>query len=117
MGKLQPRSEFYVRKALKSPGSNGEAHIKPALETLSFDAPDVASSSNKMVVPKSRPQCRSTQTNPNTPAWCYYAFQFEKLRSKRERTDWEFVVPVWIAITLFCTLVQIVGFKTIVSVL
>ncbi|MEO1553432.1 MAG: hypothetical protein AAFR82_05810 [Pseudomonadota bacterium] len=50
------------------------------------------------------------------PYWCQVAFMFEKERRRAEPTDWSFVLPVWIAITLFCSLVQIVAFKSIYSV-
>ncbi|MEL6826783.1 MAG: hypothetical protein AAFN91_11095 [Pseudomonadota bacterium] len=49
-----------------------------------------------------------------TPSWCQVAFLFERERRK-EPTDWSFVLPVWIAIGLFCSLVQIVAFQSIYS--
>ena len=51
-----------------------------------------------------------------TPSWCQVAFMFERERSRKERTDWGFVLPVWIAVALFCSLVQIVAFQSLMSV-
>ncbi|MEL7539524.1 MAG: hypothetical protein AAGJ51_01365 [Pseudomonadota bacterium] len=42
---------------------------------------------------------------------------FEKERRRSEPTDWSFVLPVWIAIALFCSLVQIVAFQSLYSVI
>ena len=115
MGKLQPRSEFDVTKALKIPGAGGKAANESANETIGFEASHIVYSSNYGVTSSGFSSRGSTRMDPTVPAWCYPAFQFEKARNKRERADWDFVVPVWIAITLFCTLVQVVGFQTIAS--
>lgn len=61
---------------------------------------------------------RSTRAHnafAGTPAWCQVAFLFERERRRKEPTDWSFVLPVWIAIGLFCSLVQIVAFQSIYS--
>lgn len=50
-----------------------------------------------------------------TPNWCHVAFMFERQRLRSERTDWSFMAPVWIAIGLFCTIVQVFAFKSLWS--
>lgn len=60
---------------------------------------------------------RMSSAVSRTPSWCQVAFMFEKERRRTEPTDWSFVLPVWIAIALFCSLVQIVAFQSIYSVI
>lgn len=116
MGKLQPRSEFEVSKALKIPGSSSEAISESANESVRFGPVSTLYSSNHTVTSADLPSGGPGQIDPRVPDWCYLAFQFEKKKSERERTDWDFVLPVWIAITLFCMLVQVVGLKTLAAV-
>lgn len=117
MGKLQPRSEFRVSKALKIPGSGGEAISTSAKEQFGFEAYAELYPSNHAMMSSGLERRRAAHIDRNVPSWCYPAFQFEKAQNKSERTDWEFVVPVWIAITLFCSLVQVVGFQTLASLI
>ncbi|MEL7030805.1 MAG: hypothetical protein AAGL97_03170 [Pseudomonadota bacterium] len=63
-----------------------------------------------------KPKRRMSSVFSGTPSWCQVAFMFERERNRKEPTDWSFVLPVWIAIALFCSLVQIVAFQSIYSV-
>lgn len=117
MGKLQPRSEFDVTKALKIPGAGGKSVSESANEHVRFEPVSTLYSSNHTVASADLPCGEVGQFDSRVPDWCYPAFQFEKGKSKRERTDWDFVLPVWIAITLFCMLVQVVGLKTLAALM
>jgi len=90
-------------------GLNGDLNLNSATRPGSFSLISAELSTHQMPTPY-------RALSKETPSWCHVAFMFERQRLRSEPTDWGFVAPVWIAIGLFCTLVQVVTFQTLFTI-
>ncbi|MEO1322682.1 MAG: hypothetical protein AAFV59_06715 [Pseudomonadota bacterium] len=102
-----------MSKALKIPGSGSETAHESASGHVEFGKSATNYVSNQEVFSSGQHVSVPVCMDRNIPTWCHHAFQIEDALNKRDRTEWDFVVPVWIAITLFCTMVQVIGFKAL----
>lgn len=105
-------SECGVNSITKRSGVNSkrvpDMRGKPA-DPKQVDAPterDRSEAPNETVMPETARQHKGMPAS-KTVAWYYRALKLERARNPGERTDWGFVVPVWIAIILFCIIVQV----------
>ncbi|MEM9571935.1 MAG: hypothetical protein AAF996_10730 [Pseudomonadota bacterium] len=80
----------------------------------SFDDPRIFMTSESLPTDLAARDGRPSATR--LPDWCYRAFKLERADDRKQQTDWGFVTPVWIAIALSCTLVQVVAFMALINV-
>ena len=118
---LQLGSEFYVSESREKMGPN--ANLMTELRgpfanfgtrDSSFDTPRTLMTTDSLATGLAGREGRTSNTR--LPDWCYQAFTLERAVDQKEQTDWGFVTPVWIAIALFCVLVQLVGFLALTNV-
>lgn len=117
---LQLGSEFYVNESREKMGLNTNRmtelrgpFVNFGTHDASFDDPRIFMTSESLA-----PDLSGRDGRPSTarlPEWCYRAFNLERAEDRKQQTDWGFVTPVWIAIALSCTLVQVVGFMALIN--
>lgn len=117
---LQPGSEFYVSKSRENTGPNAKLVTELRGPFVNFGTRDALYQNASLEMTSDSlssgfAKRGSAPSDVRLPEWCYPAFKLERARYRTERTDWGFVAPVWIAIALFCTLVQVVGIKALLA--
>lgn len=121
MTEIQLRREIFLNWALILFGLMSE---KPALAKSAEDLahapkwtePDAQSLAMMSTSEPAFSAYRRSQPGM-TPDWCQTAFHFERKRFSGPRTDWGFVLPVWILVGLICLSAQIALFHGLFSVL
>lgn len=118
---LQLGGEFYVSESREKMGSSASLMTELHGPFANFSVREVSiEDSRSLMTPEASSPVlsgRSRSSAPNRlPEWCYRAFSLERARANKDHTDWGFVAPVWIAISLACLLIQLLAVMALTSI-